>query len=599
MKRMNGMVLCVCVAMLSGCATDWAYLRAGSTDDPKELADIAVQTRSGGFATNGNAPARRAVERLEDQPSLARVAIGALQSDVRKTALGKLTEPALLAKVVLEARSRGDRAAALEKLTDPAALASVAKKTDSSSLAMQAVQALKDSALLAEVVRESPQAPVRAAAVSRISDQEVLVSLAISGPKDIQLPAVKHLHDPSGLKQVAIGAGAPEGRLEAVLRLSDQDCLREIALQAKDEAVREKAIRKLSDPSALKQIALSDAPMGSRRCAIQCIRDSAVLGEIVLSTTDDGLALLAAQTMSDPEAIAEVAAKVTSQPLVDSLGSRLGDSGGAEMREHAKSPALRLWGQMMTSKDPEEIARIAIETDRDWIAEKAVGRLADEDASLLLRIVRQAATRAGQLAAAGALPLPKALPAPEGATGGIDWDTDEALIVKQALISSDTPQNRTEAAVALLAGQASGDDERNLETCAALRPDVAWLYCRSDCDVMKQVGEKCLNDRLGRRLNTQGGRMVGLAHFSGTMNFSSSGGMNTSITLTSGSYAMHGKRGSAMFYIGDMACEVEYIASRAGVVLRKDQATTWNVGGNSFVFLGAGPRAQLRMIKTR
>jgi len=132
--------------------------RSGKSDACVKLAKVAVEDENPYVRVT-------AVELLDDQAMLRRIAVQDKDLDVRRVAMSKLT-PESLAQI--EAEATNARRAAVEALTDQPSLARIAARDRDASVRSAAVARITDQSVLAKVVMEDKDANVRSAAFSRL-----------------------------------------------------------------------------------------------------------------------------------------------------------------------------------------------------------------------------------------------------------------------------------------------------------------------------------------------------------------------------------------------------------------------------------------------
>ncbi|MDR2050431.1 MAG: hypothetical protein LBQ63_01480 [Deltaproteobacteria bacterium] len=116
------------------------------------------------WQSNNIARAIRAIEKLNDQKTLAGIAENGMNDAVRRAAIQRLTDQKTLARIAWNYRAGLDRNVAVLNLTDQDALADIAKDEDS-SLGVPAI------------VFNDVHIDVRIKAAGRLNDQKVLLDI--------------------------------------------------------------------------------------------------------------------------------------------------------------------------------------------------------------------------------------------------------------------------------------------------------------------------------------------------------------------------------------------------------------------------------------
>jgi hypothetical protein len=143
--------------------------------------------------------------------------------------------------------SNGDRkacqelAAAVRNLNDQTSLAKIAVEVKDPYIRKAAVEKLKDQVFLAKIAVEDEAPIVCGAAVGKLTDQTALAKVAIEARYNHEL-ALRKLTDQTSLAKVAAEAKDPRVRSAAVGKLTDQSLLARLAEKGEDRLVRAKAI---------------------------------------------------------------------------------------------------------------------------------------------------------------------------------------------------------------------------------------------------------------------------------------------------------------------------------------------------------------------
>jgi len=267
---------------------------------------------------------RAAVERLTDQALLAKVAVEAKDVSVRTLATAKVTNQTLLAKIALGDRESEVRRAAVERLTDQALLAKVAVEAKGLDVRVPAIEKVTNQTLLRQWAGKDPQAAIRQAAVTGIGDDRFLGRLLQPEPSAaVRVAIVKTLRAEEALRDVALTAYYQEDRDQALQRLrqahspvfdaaaaahaelrrkvealaveTDDNKLLVLAIEGNVDVLRAAAARRLSDPVALEQVALHADDREVLKILLAKLNDTAILNRIAAAADDRPMRLAAAR----------------------------------------------------------------------------------------------------------------------------------------------------------------------------------------------------------------------------------------------------------------------------------------------------------------
>ncbi|MBK8180454.1 MAG: hypothetical protein IPK67_16490 [Planctomycetes bacterium] len=261
----------------SGCAP--SVVDVAQMTDQAELAQIAE--------SENYSPELRlaAIERITDQPTLARLAAREWDATRRELALSKLTDPSLLAQMAMNS-AKADRLFILPKITDKELLVRMATEDTDLEIQRAAWSAIRDPVYLGKLVREHPVADVRLLAFCHLTDQSVLANLALNPPnRTLRQDAWGQL-DQEQLAKLAESGSNFLVRRSAIGRLTDQVALTRIATGGADPFLRRAATARLTDTELLVKLARESDDMGMRRAAARQITDDALLAEIAMASRD-------------------------------------------------------------------------------------------------------------------------------------------------------------------------------------------------------------------------------------------------------------------------------------------------------------------------
>jgi hypothetical protein len=216
---------------------------------------------------NSNSPDQQvrlaAVQKLNDQTVLAKIAMEDTDDSVRITAVDKLTDQAILEKIALESNDYLVRRSAVDKLIDQTILAKIALEDTWGSVRLSAVEKLTDQTVLAKIALKDTDDSVRQATIEKIADQTILAKIALESTDFLV-------------------------RCSAIHKLNDLTVLAKIAIEDTDDSVRIVAIKKLAgDQSILAKIAIEDSSPGVCYTAVANISDISLLTDLKKKSKDE------------------------------------------------------------------------------------------------------------------------------------------------------------------------------------------------------------------------------------------------------------------------------------------------------------------------
>ena len=124
-----------------------------------------------------------AIERLEDQKLLARIAVRELDESAGMSVVWRLSDEKALSEVAVAGRHLGVCRAALTKVQDEASIYEVAQKAWYDEVRQDAVKNLHDGDMLASIVLEDDDPQLRSLAVPKLRDQAALEMIARTHPQ--------------------------------------------------------------------------------------------------------------------------------------------------------------------------------------------------------------------------------------------------------------------------------------------------------------------------------------------------------------------------------------------------------------------------------
>ncbi len=267
--------------------------------DQASLARIAVE--------DDNWRVREAArDRLTDQAMLASVAMLATHGDGGwQSALRKVTDQAMLARVVQGTRNPAASEAALQKLTDQDLLSDIAVEAEGvyPSMGIAAAGKVTDQVLLGRIVSAARHPLVRRAAVEQLADQARLATIAIADEDpDVRSAALTRTEDDRLLAQIARDAKTPAERGAARVKIAAKATPARVAGADQGTPVDEAAVNRTTDQALLARIAMTEANGEEvRRLAVSRITDEALLALVLQSANYSQAGLLAGERLHDVE----------------------------------------------------------------------------------------------------------------------------------------------------------------------------------------------------------------------------------------------------------------------------------------------------------
>ena len=163
-------------------------------------------------------------------------------------AVYKLKDQDTLARVAQEAQNVATRIAAIKRLKDENLLAKIAKTDVDFSIRIAAIEKLTDQKALAFVVENDKNAYVRSAVLEKVTNQSVLAGVAKNDEIDsMRNKALNRITEQTVLFDVAKNAKDVRARVEATKRITDSEMLADIAKNDKNSNVLMAVAEKTTD----------------------------------------------------------------------------------------------------------------------------------------------------------------------------------------------------------------------------------------------------------------------------------------------------------------------------------------------------------------
>ena len=211
---------------------------------------------------------------------------------IRRKAVEKINDQELIKKIAQTDEHEWVRSEAVRKLLDQKLIAEIAKNDKHWEPRQAAVQMLSEQKLLIEIARTDKEPSVRNSAVEKITDHNVLVMIAKSDEdSSVRKNATEKIIDQSVLIEIARKDNRFEVRIKAVANphFNDQKILGEIAQNRNEDwQVRRAAVEKITDQELLVEILQKDESPSVRDAAKEKITDKKLLAELQLKCPQCG-----------------------------------------------------------------------------------------------------------------------------------------------------------------------------------------------------------------------------------------------------------------------------------------------------------------------
>jgi hypothetical protein len=190
----------------------------------------------------------RAVNKLMDQSTLARVALHDPNYEVKIAAFNRLTDQNLINQVAIESTEPKLRVEAINKVADQNILFKIAIEDPNYEVKIEAFNRIWDQNLISRIAIESLEPRLRLEATKKVRDQSILYRIALEDRENIRAVAMDRLL-PDRLALLATDFKDINLKLKAVELLTDQSELMKISQDNKVWEVRKLAFRKLDNKS--------------------------------------------------------------------------------------------------------------------------------------------------------------------------------------------------------------------------------------------------------------------------------------------------------------------------------------------------------------
>ncbi len=233
--------------------------------------------------------------RQEAYVRLALEAKGLTYFKIRKEAVEKIENEITLAQVAVQSWEPNIRDLALEKITSPQAF---------EKIAMSEIEGLAEaSRYYHTTIKTNPQI---AQGSKILTEEEFLKKTKRELNPHTREKAITKVDNPAVLANVATQDSSEKVRALAVEKIEDQDLLQNVAQKDTSENVRCVALSKIKNQSFLKDVAGNDTSLHIRYAAITNITDQNFLKEIALTDTVKTVCNRAIQNISDQKILCEL-----------------------------------------------------------------------------------------------------------------------------------------------------------------------------------------------------------------------------------------------------------------------------------------------------
>lgn len=289
-------------------------------DDEELLKKIAISS----FSRFGESVRGEALIRLKDTEVLTRMAVQGGSSLIHEKAVARLEELAQLKPTSQEQIKQAFfyspnevKEIAVHYIDDQATLADIAMNGPTTAIKKAAINRLTDQALLNKIITsnspkeyieiaqaklsgESLETNNRDSAVSKITDQAILSKMALEDKDDsVRSAAVRKLKNQSLLAQIALQDKSQSVRESALLQVEDQKILVRSAVNVKDPIERVHALLKVGNPKILSLLAKDDRSLLVRKTAIALTEDQELLKWLMLNDPEVGIRLFVLKRIKD------------------------------------------------------------------------------------------------------------------------------------------------------------------------------------------------------------------------------------------------------------------------------------------------------------
>ena len=288
-------------------------------DDQETLAQIAVYLLSHDeFKTLSHL--------YSNQDTLARIAIYGQKEDVALEAAMRIINQKLLEQIALHSSLLNVRVDAVSRLHDHKMLAELAGNDPEQLIRHKAVEKITDMELLARIAKNDPVPEVRAGAVSRLRDQPYLQEALLDPEEIVRMAALKKLHDPQVIANVAINDASANIRREATNKIIGDDFLLQVVQQAADPEIRSIAVSRMSNnEEMIINHVFNDPDPAVRRVGLAHLHTPELIADIAVSDTDTPIRFSALNRIEDDEVLKSIQTRCSDVRMKTVIDIKLGD----------------------------------------------------------------------------------------------------------------------------------------------------------------------------------------------------------------------------------------------------------------------------------
>jgi hypothetical protein len=164
-------------------------------------------------------------------------------------------------------RERVCRSGLLLKIDDQVALAAVARSSLDDDTRELATERLHEQSVLSDLAQHSSCERVRVAAVARTTDQVLLEQLAKGDVRSVAAAALTRIVSGPFHREVVLHSPHVEHRMISVSNIEDPEVLREVVLNDGSSDVRSHATQRVQDRDLLERVAFNDKERSVRDAA--------------------------------------------------------------------------------------------------------------------------------------------------------------------------------------------------------------------------------------------------------------------------------------------------------------------------------------------
>lgn len=191
---------------------------------------------------------KTAFGRITDQATYAHVVLAGVDQRLVDSAWVLLTEESVLKHLADTVAAAAVRLKAVSKISDEEFLFNVSKKDISDAVRVQAVQTIATEALLEQIGTQAYHHNLRRAALEKVKSEKGKRSISQAENKlNEAIMAIRNEKDPKKRLQVALAGECDKLRYAAVTAINNSSDLAEIALHCDDRLISQEAFRRITE----------------------------------------------------------------------------------------------------------------------------------------------------------------------------------------------------------------------------------------------------------------------------------------------------------------------------------------------------------------